>query len=335
VPDLRTNGGYFIGHPGLYVNHPDHGWLLWLRLPNIVFGALTVLLSYLAVRLVTEDRWTPVVASALVAFMPHFLFMSAFVTNDNLANLLGAALVFAALRYACKPTIWRMAWVGAMLGLLTQTKLSTVPLYLVIAVALVSGPWLRRIGHALLGATIGIAVSGWYLIQNTVRYASPLAGGATIRYQQPIGGLGTLLNAPYRVTDPLGLIFVQVPEKVINSFWYQSDWASFRWPLWIGGLFFLGTFAGLVGLFGRRTEPRVLVALSGVVIGAFASVWFLAFQTGTYEGKYAIAGLSALAALVALGVERWRLWVRLALPAAGLLGVLVAVQQNVLAVHWI
>jgi hypothetical protein len=47
-----------------------------------------------------------------------------------------------------------------------------------------------------------------------------------------------------------------------------------------------------------------------------------------------LVGLAAIAALAALGVERWRLPVRFVLPAMGLIGTLVAIQQNVLAVHW-
>lgn len=63
-------------------------------------------------------------------------------------------------------------------------------------------------------------------------------------------------------------------------------------------------------------------------------MWIVAFQTSTYQARYAYAGLAAIAALAALGVERWRLAMRFIVPAAGLVGTIVAVQQNVLAVHW-
>jgi len=35
-----------------------------------------------------------------------------------------------------------------------------------------------------------------------------------------------------------------------------------------------------------------------------------------------------------LGVERWRLPVRFVLPTMGLIGTLVALQTDVLAIHW-
>ena len=87
-------------------------FLLWLRLPNVILGVLTVMFAYLSVRLITKDPWTPVVAASLVAFLPRFVFLSSFVTNDNLVDLLGAVLVFLSLRYAKAPSFWRMTWVG-------------------------------------------------------------------------------------------------------------------------------------------------------------------------------------------------------------------------------
>jgi len=99
---------------GLFLHHTaaDHRFLLWLRLPNVLLGAATILLTALAVRRLTSDPWTPVVAASIVAFTPRFVFLSAFVTNDNLVNLLGALLTFLAVGFLDRPTVWRIAAVG-------------------------------------------------------------------------------------------------------------------------------------------------------------------------------------------------------------------------------
>ena len=59
-------------HAERYAKHSAaaHRFLLWLRLPNVLLGALSVLLAYLDLRLVTADVWTPVSAASLVAFCP-------------------------------------------------------------------------------------------------------------------------------------------------------------------------------------------------------------------------------------------------------------------------
>jgi hypothetical protein len=95
-----------------------------------------------------------------------------------------------------------------------------------------------------------------------------------------------------------------------------------------------GSAAALAGLIGRHVRSRYLIVLGSIVALALLSVWITAFQTFGYQGRYAYVGLTAMAALAALGLERWQLPVRFILPAAGLLGVLVALQTDVLAVHW-
>jgi hypothetical protein len=71
-----------------------------------------------------------------------------------------------------------------------------------------------------------------------------------------------------------------------------------------------------------------------LALAGFVSVWIVAFQTATYEARLALTGLPALAGLAALGVERWKLPVRFLLPFTGLVGLLVAMYDDVLAVNW-
>ena len=319
----------------LHHSAADLRFLLWLRIPSVIFGALTVLFTFFAVRLITSNPWTPVLSASFVAFLPRFVFLSAFVTNDNLANLLGAILVFLALKFTRAPTGWRMAAVGAVLGLLVTTKLSALPLAVVLVAlpSLVPG-WKRRTELFGVGLLAAVGVSGWYLIQNTVRYGDPLASTASTRYLAQVGGLGTYVGLPYKVEHPLTLVFVEVPRRVINAFWYQSGWNQFHWAWPVNLLFWLVLTAALTGLIHRGIDRGVIVALTTIAIAGFLSVWILAFQTATYEPRYALVGVAAIAALASLGSERWRLSVRLLLPAMGLCGTLIAIQGNVLAVHW-
>jgi hypothetical protein len=71
-----------------------------------------------------------------------------------------------------------------------------------------------------------------------------------------------------------------------------------------------------------------------IATAGLLSVWLVATQTSTYEGRYALIGVAAIAAIAALGLERCKLPMRFLLPAMGVCGTLIAIQQNVLAVHW-
>lgn len=332
----QLNPGLYFGSFVRYSHHrsADHRFLLWLRLPNVILGVLTVLFAYLSMRLATRDRWTPVVGASLVAFLPHFVFLSSFVTNDNLVDFLGAVLVFLSLRYANHPSAWRMAWIGAVFGLLITTKLSTLPLGLVVlALACLVYGWMKRLQFATIGLGSALLVSSWYLIQNTVRYGDPLALTASTRYLSEIDALGGGYLG-YIVGNPVRHVLVSVPNRLVESFWYQSGWNGFGWPWSVNAIITVGFALAVVGLIGRKVDRRILLTLSALSIAALLAVWVASFETGSYEARYAYAGLVAISGLAALGLERWRLPVRFVLPLAGLIGTVLAVQQDVLAVHW-
>lgn len=323
-------------HEERYATHSAaaHRFLLWLRLPNVVLGALTVLLASLTVRLVTADVWSPVIAASLVAFLPRFVFLSSFVTNDNLVNALGALFVFLAVRYALSPSRWRMVSIGVVFGLLVLTKLSTLPIAIAIVVlALMAQGWRQRAEFAVFGFGSSLIVCGWYLIQNTVRYGQPLAQTDSGRYLALIGGLGTVFG-PYHVSDPIHLVLVQVPHRIVDSFWYQSGWNQFHWSTPVDLAITAGFAAAVLGLIHRRVSLRTTVTFWTIALSALLCVWVVAFQTATYQARYAYVGLTALSGLAALGLERWRLPVRFILPTAGLVGTLLAMHNDVFGVRW-
>ena len=229
-----------------------------------------------------------------------------------------------------------MSLVGAVVGLLIMTKLSALPLAVIILVlAFRKRTWLRRGELAIIGLLSGTAISGWYLIQNTVRYGEPLALGATQQYLARTGGLDTPYGVPYKVTDPVKYIITDVPGRFLHVFWYGSGWGElFRWPWPVGLVLWMAMAFALLGLIGRHVSRHILLVLSVLVVTSFLSVWIVAFQTASYDPRLALEGLPALACLGALGLERWKLRVRFLYPLLGVGGTLFAIQTNVLSVHW-
>jgi hypothetical protein len=293
----------------------------------------TVLLTYAAARLVSSGS-TPFVAAAVVATLPRFVFISGFINNDNLANLLGTALAYAALRYCTLNPDTPMAGTtrlgtvvlpGVVVGLLVVTKLSTLPFVAVLPVV-----YWKRWKHLALSAGCGLLTCSWYLAYNWAKYGDPLARAAANRYLIPIGGLGTL-GAPYHVEHPAHLVFVDVPLLVIRRYWYASGWLQFVWPTSRSIVFWV-LLAGM--LLGIRHFDQAMAVLAAIAVAGFACVWLVGFQTATYAPRLALPGLPALAILAAFGTERWPAVTRFALPLAGLIGVLVALHSDVFGVNW-
>jgi 4-amino-4-deoxy-L-arabinose transferase-like glycosyltransferase len=334
----QYNPALFLDHhnPALLGDHTaNHGWVLWMRYLSILLGVLTLFVTFLAVRLVTSDPWTPVVAAGVLAFIPRFVFLASFVTNDILVALLGAALMYVSLRFALSPSWWRMGLIGVVYGLLVITKLSALPMGLIIVAAafLVAG-WKQRAQYVGIAACGTLLVSGWYLIQNTVRYGDPLALRATTKYLTYIDGLGKIDGRPYFVHNLLQHVFIKVPQEIVHSIWFQSGWGQFNWPSWVNWTITVAVLVLVATLVRSLCRRDVLAILGVLVVSALLCVWMTSFSTGFYAGRYAIAGFPALAAVLGLAVERWRPGIRFILPTAGLLGTVIAFNADVLAVHW-
>ena len=149
-----------------------------LRLPNIVLGLATILLTAAIARRVSCDRWTPVIAAALVAPIPKFVFLSGVINNDNLATALAAAATLLALALVTTRLTPRGHLVGAgalgiLAGLLAITKFSTLPLTAAFVLALVLARTRQWLWSLVVFGGAFIATSGWWFAMNTYWYGDP------------------------------------------------------------------------------------------------------------------------------------------------------------------
>jgi hypothetical protein len=311
----------------------------FLRLPSVVFGLLTIVFTFIAARRLSKDPWTPVVAAAVVAFVPRFVFLSGVVNNDNLSNALGGAAIAAALALVCasppRPRSRALGAVGLGLlaGALVLTKLTAalVAPGLLLAVIFASPARREAVRNAVIFCAGAFAVCGWWLIQNQVRYGDPFAASASKH------NFKVLVPSIVQVASPLTRIFDQIPKGVYKSFWYTSGWNQFAWH-WFWYLPFWALAAvGILALVRRRGRPRpasgrALWVCSVTAVGAMAIVWVLGLQTNTEQARTAFVGLPAIGLLVALGYERLTTHVawRLALPAVGVIGTLLAIRYDVI-----
>jgi Dolichyl-phosphate-mannose-protein mannosyltransferase len=333
----------------------DHRFVLLLRVSSVLLGVLTVLFAAATARRLSSDPWTPAVAAAIVAGVPKLVFLSGVVSNDNLANALGGLLTLLAVVFVLRAPdagsrarLWWTAALGAVLGLLVLTKLSTFPLVggVVVAVVVAVRPWRERAQMLCVAAASTLAVCGWWLVQNQVRYGDPLAARASNDYLEPIGGLGLHLVNGRLVLGPgernlFGLLLIDVPRNVYHSFWYDSGWNQFKWssPAYIA--FWAALLFAIAGLAVARQRPqrsiaRPVLVLITLAVTALSAVWITSFQTTTFEARLAFTGLPAIGCLAALGLERWKAPVPLRFigPVIGVVGTVFAIQHDILNVNW-
>ena len=295
------------------------GALLPLRLFSVAFGLGNHLIAHgLIRRLFPRRPAVPLVATALIAFVPQHLAMMAGVENDALAELLVAAGLWMAVRYVQGDVNGRQFLVGwgLTLGLVVLTKVSA---YVVLPVALLAvglrarrenRSWGWAAGQAAWIFWATAALAGPWLIRNIGIYGwvDPLGMG---RHNLVVEGQPRTVAWVAEVG--LGGLLWRMARTTFQSFWGQFGWMGvpLQPAIYLALLLFSGLLvAGFLGWTFDRRRPRLTPSqVSGlVVLGTSAlltALIYLAYNLTfvQHQGRYLFPALIPLALAAALGLE--------------------------------
>lgn len=293
-----------------------------LRLVNLLMGLGTVLLTYrLARRLLPSQPAVALAASAIVAFNPAFVYMGAGAHNDNLATLLGAAiLVWSAelvTATADRPPLWLG---GVLLGLALLAKTSALAFGPVVAAAAflaarpIDGSFDRRAlvrGGRAAGLVLGLAglVAGWWYLRNLIIYGDPIAWW---RYMTTHG---FIVRQGRFDLDALGLAASQLGRTFWAAFGYMNlvvdSWIYIA--LWIASAAAGGGLLLAPAVRWIRLDLRVNAVGWALVVGALllylgSLARYSAALIGVGHGRLIFPVLPVAALLLALGLRGLAPW---------------------------
>jgi len=291
----------------------------WL---SLLMGAGVLLFVHATVReLVPSRPHVAVMATSLVAFNPMFLYISASVHDDALANLVAAAILYTTARLLTRgPTTHQVMALGGLLGLALLTKLTclliapTVGLGLLLRVRTKDGrpKWgsLVRSGGAIL--LVALLTGGWWLVRNQLLYGEPTSMG---RQVEAWGGLRS--NAPNLAAAVRELGFLH------DSFWGVFGYGQIPMPKWayafprLLGVLALGGWLLQWSRHRSQRESRaldhigdlpsgtLLVLVSAPLVTALTVFVRMTLIDTANFGRYLFVSLGFLAPLCALGLGEW------------------------------
>lgn len=285
------------------------------RVVNLLFGAITVWLTWATARVIWPDR--PALAAgsaAFVAFNPMFLYMAAAINNDVVAAAAGAAVVYACVRLLRdeRGLSWRWGVVlGALYGLALMSKFNLVAILVVIEAAVTwvawrRGQWRQWVAVNLLIAGVAALLAGWWFARNQILYGEPTG------FEK--------LTELWGVRDPRDSFRLAVSELPYawTSLWGRFGYGQIPLPSWIYialfGIFLLSIagygFAGVKGSKGERGQqhpfspapPLILLALNVAIFFAVLFNYLLVSPAGPM-GRFFFPALSSLAILMFYGLS--------------------------------
>ena len=301
-----------------------------IRALSAVLGLGTLLCIYGAGRTVWPGNpERPLLATAVVAFLPQFAFVHGAVTNDAAITFFSAAAIWQLLRIINSdaqavagdrsatpesPPARSLVILSIAIGLAMLSKTAGLLLLAYCAAVVAvwawsrggSRRWIRAAAAGALTVLPALALGGWWLWRNWMLYGDPTAANQFV------------LLAGGQRTYTLLQVWHDM-DRVWTSLFARFGWMNVRPPLWIwivwsaiAALAMMGAVEGVVaGLRRGRRVPTLAAVFHPALIlwGWFvlvAAAWLqFMLRTPADQGRLFFPALIPLALGAAFGLSRW------------------------------
>ncbi|MDE2821292.1 MAG: hypothetical protein OXI40_16295 [Chloroflexota bacterium] len=279
-----------------------------IRLLTLGMGTMAVAAVYQSARTVMPGRADiAALASALTAFNPQFIFISASVSNDGLVIMLSALITWQTLVMLRDGFQTRRSLILALLiALASLAKLSGL---VFAALVILAGLWIlirsrdRRGFFILLGAAlvIWLVLAGWWLLRNLALYQDPF-------------GTAAMLDFVGRRQSTIPQLLAQEFQGLRISFWGLFGAFSILTHDIHYQLMDALTLVSAAGFFvfaaKHRREGYIFTAICFLVIilavAGLTLAWWSS-QTTASTGRLLFPYITAISLLMAMGLRALRI----------------------------
>jgi 4-amino-4-deoxy-L-arabinose transferase-like glycosyltransferase len=282
------------------------------RLLSVALGGITVWGAWRLGRESFPDRPAiGLLAAAFLAGLPGFLFISGSVNNDSAAGAAGTLVILLCAMIQRRGLAWRRAaLVGLFLGLGLLSKVGTLALWPLVALAIGLAWWLgpdrRRawpaaLGQAALAWGLGLLIASPWLVRNWRLYGDPLAWDlvrATVDQRMGtfvLRDLGWLLAGFHRTFWGRfgGAGQIELPP------WAQAVAALFTLVVILGAVRFV---ISIIKQSRNSAIPHFLLLSAAPLLTFLSVVRYSAIALGTDQARLMFPALAAMAVWVGVGL---------------------------------
>jgi hypothetical protein len=291
----------------------------YARLATVLMSLITVIVCARIGFEATGRASTALLTGGLVAFLPQFTFRGSQVSNDALVTTMAACTVWGMVTIVRRGFTWRRGMLTAIaLAAAWLTKINALCLVPAFALVILTEPvpWRKRLVYmGVFGVTLAL-VAPWS-IRNIMLYGDPFAIGA-MPSAVPLLIVERPIDRHWLVT---------VPRETFKTFVGYFGHATLKLPklayaAWLA--FFAAGFAGLAWR-GRGISMRLALILLTIIAGACAIVVRINLQFDQPQGRYLFPALPAIALMIAMGLESWRVPARPTVAALAVVNAIILV----------
>ncbi len=279
-----------------------------IRLVTLGMGTVTVAAVYQSARMIVpRPVGFAVLASALTAFNPQFIFISASVSNDSLITMLAALITWQTLVMLREGFhTKRSLSLAILITLASLTKLSGLVFG---AIVLLAGLWIliksrdrRGFGNLLgLVVVIWLVIAGWWFLRNLSLYQEPF-------------GTATMVDYVGRRHTTIPQLFSGEFQGLRVSFWglfgaFSILTHDIHYQL-MDALTVISAAGFFVFLAKHRRDNIVLTAICFLVVIFFVAaatlVWW-SLQTTASTGRLFFPYITSISVLMTMGLVALRI----------------------------
>lgn len=281
------------------------------RLVSVTMGLCTVIASYTTYSALWPDRPDRrLLGTAMVAFMPQFVYLSGYITNDILLVLLATLTLLLTVQQICSGPTWQKSLLlGLVLGAAQLVKVNAAVLVVPVGLAIILDRRLWRYAPVIAGAAL--IVSGWWFARNILLY------GDLTGMQVYFDIWQDQINADHSIST---VWWAYQMQFVHRTFWarfgYNSVGVAGAIYRFYDALLLIASAGIIVALvkivrsvWGQpRLADRTTLTLMAVVV-VFTAVWILSVSYSASiawflnQGRFLLPGVVGLGAIIGLGIS--------------------------------
>ncbi len=313
IPPLNALAGakalgpaYIFAHsnPTPFQIWGEHWGPLVIRLALIPFGLLVLGSAYRIGQILdSKDRTLGIAAAGWIAFLPQFVFISATIRNDTLANALGALVLLLAVLVQTSPSKSHHALLGILIGLGALTKytfLYIAPVALLaVIIANLHSPrdWVKPLMFILIPAAL--LWGGYHLAFDEARIALAYTFSTALRIKPDTLTWDYLARIPVPLL--IELFFARFGWAGVGP---QAAWSRLAFGAWSVGAFATALQAKQLYQSSDANQSRRIILLM-TIAWLSASIGVVRFNLSDFQpqGRYLFPALVAWSL-----IGFWGLW---------------------------